>query len=71
MITFIPLTGGAVTTRTTPLCYILQIDDVRILLDCGAPDWHPENTSPENQPEEPSWVRYCKELAMYVLWTSV
>jgi cleavage and polyadenylation specificity factor subunit 2 len=76
MITFTPLTGGAVTTRTTPLCYILQIDDVRILLDCGAPDWHPESTlaglgsheSPEKDKPlgEPHWVRYCDELAVYV-----
>ncbi|QRV72872.1 cleavage and polyadenylation specificity factor subunit 2 [Ceratobasidium sp. AG-Ba] len=58
MITFTPLTGGAASTRTTPLCYILQIDDVRILLDCGAPDWHPESSA------EPSWVGYCDELAL-------
>ncbi|KAG9118397.1 hypothetical protein FRC07_007107, partial [Ceratobasidium sp. 392] len=70
MITFTPLTGGAASSRTTPLCYILQIDDVRILLDCGAPDWHPENTSSEptdaseKQPVEPSWVAYCDELAV-------
>lgn len=63
MITFTPLTGGAVSTRTRPLAYILQIDDVRILLDCGAPDWHPED-SPESG--EPHWVRYCEELAVYV-----
>ncbi|KAG8749879.1 hypothetical protein FRC12_013176 [Ceratobasidium sp. 428] len=70
MITFTPLTGGATSSRTTPLCYILQIDDVRILLDCGAPDWHPENTpsgstdASENQPVEPSWAAYCEELAV-------
>lgn len=75
MITFTPLTGGAVTTRTAPLCYILQIDDVRILLDCGAPDWHPESAPPESagkteqvendaMPEEPHWVRYCDELSV-------
>ncbi|KAF8759782.1 Cleavage and polyadenylation factor 2 C-terminal [Rhizoctonia solani] len=70
MITFTPLTGGAATTRTTPLCYILQIDDVRILLDCGAPDWHPEpstetsSTPGESQQVEPHWVRYCEQLAV-------
>ncbi|CAE6522625.1 unnamed protein product [Rhizoctonia solani] len=70
MITFTPLTGGAATTRTIPLCYILQIDDVRILLDCGAPDWHPEpptetnGTTGENQQGEPHWVRYCEQLAV-------
>ncbi|KAG8746423.1 hypothetical protein FRC10_005134 [Ceratobasidium sp. 414] len=70
MITFTPLTGGASSTRTTPLCYVLQIDDVRILLDCGAPDWHPEHTpsepvdASEKQPAEPPWVAYCEELAM-------
>ncbi|CAE6481103.1 unnamed protein product [Rhizoctonia solani] len=70
MITFTPLTGGAATTRTIPLCYILQIDDVRILLDCGAPDWHPEpsteanGTTGENQQGEPHWVQYCEQLAV-------
>ncbi|KAJ1309040.1 hypothetical protein OPQ81_004721 [Rhizoctonia solani] len=70
MITFTPLTGGAATTRTIPLCYILQIDDVRILLDCGAPDWHPEpsteanDTTGESQQGEPHWVRYCEQLAI-------
>ncbi|CAE6363218.1 unnamed protein product [Rhizoctonia solani] len=70
MITFTPLTGGAATTRTIPLCYILQIDDVRILLDCGAPDWHPEpsteasGTTGENQQGGPHWVQYCEQLAV-------
>lgn len=61
MITFTPLTGGAASARTTPLCYILQIDDVRILLDCGAPDWHPEHSGAE---QDPFWVTYCDELAV-------
>ncbi|CUA69120.1 Cleavage factor two protein 2 [Schizosaccharomyces pombe 972h-] [Rhizoctonia solani] len=70
MITFTPLTGGAATTRTIPLCYILQIDDVRILLDCGAPDWHPESsteangTTGDNQQGGPHWVQYCEQLAV-------
>lgn len=80
MITFTPLAGGAAATRTTPLCYILQIDDVRILLDCGAPDWHPESTSSEvagqsenseKLSDQPPWAAYCAELAMYVLWTVI
>ncbi|CAE6531277.1 unnamed protein product [Rhizoctonia solani] len=64
MITFTPLTGGAATTRITPLCYILQIDDVRILLDCGAPDWHPEPSTEANGAGEPHWVQYCEQLAV-------
>ena len=45
MITFTPLSGAARSSRTVPLAYLLQVDDVRILLDCGAPDWCPEDTS--------------------------
>ena len=43
MITFTPLSGGAQLSKTIPLCYLLQVDDVRILLDCGSPDWCPES----------------------------
>ena len=42
MITFTPLSGPARSPRTVPLAYLLQVDDVRILLDCGSPDWCPE-----------------------------
>nr|GAT58188.1 predicted protein [Mycena chlorophos] len=53
MITFRPLSG------TTPLCYLLQIDDVRILLDCGSPDWAPEDQS---NPDAFPWEDYCQAL---------
>ncbi|KAJ6598875.1 beta-lactamase-like protein [Mycena vulgaris] len=43
MITFTPLSGAAHSSRTAPLAYLLQVDDVRILLDCGSPDWSPED----------------------------
>ncbi len=45
MITFTPLSGGGQRTDTSPLSYLLQVDDVRILLDCGSPDWCPEGKS--------------------------
>jgi cleavage and polyadenylation specificity factor subunit 2 len=39
MITFTPLVGSAQSAGGgTPLCYLAQVDDVRILLDCGQPD---------------------------------
>ena len=67
MITFTPLSGAAQSSRTTPLCYLLQVDDVRILLDCGSPDWNPEEshtTTGESGEEEPSypWDEYCRNL---------
>lgn len=67
MITFTPLSGGAKHTKTTPLCYLLQVDDVRILLDCGSPDWCPEflnSTIPEVSGNDSnfSWETYCKSL---------
>ncbi|GBE80027.1 hypothetical protein SCP_0212290 [Sparassis crispa] len=61
MITFTPLSGAAHSSRTVPLAYILQVDDVRILLDCGSPDWCPENASTGKQ-EEHSWEKYCEAL---------
>ncbi|KAF9534723.1 beta-lactamase-like protein, partial [Crepidotus variabilis] len=66
MITFTPLSGAARESRTTPLCYILQIDDVKILIDCGSPDWSPE-PSPfepvqEIVDETPPWKEYCEAL---------
>lgn len=57
MITFTPLSGSAHNDRTTPLCYVLQIDDVRILLDCGSPDW-----CPETMEGKPPWEEYCTAL---------
>ncbi|KAG9039624.1 hypothetical protein FRB95_009205 [Tulasnella sp. JGI-2019a] len=45
MITFTPLAGSARSSISSrPLCYLLVIDDIRILLDCGD---FPLNTSPE------------------------
>ncbi|KAG7096747.1 hypothetical protein E1B28_004159 [Marasmius oreades] len=64
MITFTPLSGAARKSRTTPLCYLLQIDDVRILLDCGSPDWNPETQSASESEGSTSytWDEYCRNL---------
>ncbi|KAK0230997.1 beta-lactamase-like protein [Armillaria fumosa] len=64
MITFTPLSGAACSQRTTPLAYLLQVDDVRILLDCGSPDWVPEPSTSATTEEdiEYSWEPYCKAL---------
>ncbi|KAL0570092.1 hypothetical protein V5O48_011867 [Marasmius crinis-equi] len=64
MITFTPLSGAARSSRTTPLCYLLQVDDVRILLDCGSPDWSPEQESTSEGDEAPAhaWDEYCRNL---------
>lgn len=66
MITFTPLSGAARSSSTTPLAYLLQIDDVRILLDCGSPDWVPEpaHEMKIEGSEEPvyHWETYCKAL---------
>ena len=71
MITFTPLSGAARESRTTPLCYLLQIDDVRILIDCGSPDWAPEPSpfSTEEVKEEvpPWWQAYCEALQKFVV----
>ncbi len=60
MITFTPLSGAAGTVRTVPLAYLLQVDDVRILLDCGSPDWCPEPS--EEGEDGPAWTKYCDAL---------
>ena len=65
MITFTPLSGAARSARTVPLAYLLQVDDVRILLDCGSPDWCPEPSS-ASVDEPPSWEKYCDALREYV-----
>jgi cleavage and polyadenylation specificity factor subunit 2 len=57
MITFKPLSGAAQSSPTAPLCYLLEVDDVRILLDCGSPDW-----SPESQQRPFQWEPYCDAL---------
>jgi len=64
MITFTPLAGSAHSTRHLPLAYLLQVDDVNILLDCGSPDWHPEQFGKsEGEPTDaPFWETYCREL---------
>jgi cleavage and polyadenylation specificity factor subunit 2 len=69
MITFTPLAGDAKGTRTAPLSYLLQIDDVHILLDCGSPDWNPEKsastsavTADELVSREEYWESYCDSL---------
>lgn len=63
MITFTPLAGAARLSRTTPLCYLLQVDDVLILLDCGSPDWAPESSEHD---KAFFWEEYCKALREYV-----
>ncbi|KAF9006562.1 beta-lactamase-like protein [Cyathus striatus] len=69
MITFTPLSGSARSAATTPLAYILQVDDVRILLDCGSPDWSPElspfDTNHEelrSEPDSYAWEDYCHSI---------
>ena len=71
MITFTPLSGAARSSRTIPLSYILQVDDVRILLDCGSPDWCPEDSSSAVKEEDLQerhyqWEQYCQALKEYV-----
>ena len=70
MITFTPLSGAARSARTLPLAYLLQVDDVRILLDCGSPDWCPESLRRDDGAGEsvpPPWEDYCEALRKYVL----
>ncbi|KAI9001367.1 beta-lactamase-like protein [Trametes punicea] len=62
MITFTPLSGAARTIRTVPLAYLLQVDDVRILLDCGSPDWCPELSTEGEEDASPPWEKYCNAL---------
>ncbi|KAL1735967.1 beta-lactamase-like protein [Schizophyllum commune] len=67
MLTFTPLAGAARSNRTTPLCFILQVDDVKILLDCGSPDWSPEPSTSEVKVEDTSypWEEYCSILRQH------
>ncbi|EMD40890.1 hypothetical protein CERSUDRAFT_111471 [Gelatoporia subvermispora B] len=64
MITFTPLSGSARTSSTIPLAYLLQVDDVRILLDCGSPDWCPEDASTSEDAEQKPqpWEKYSEAL---------
>ena len=65
MISFTPLSGAARSPSTVPLAYILQVDDVRILLDCGSPDWTPEiSTKTQDLPYH--WEKYCQALREFV-----
>ena len=61
MITFTPLAGSAHSQNTSPLAYLLQVDDVRILLDCGSPDWRPEPSFPTESHE-----KYCQSIKQCV-----
>jgi len=65
MITFTPLSGDAHVSDGSPVAYLLQIDDVKILLDCGSPDWNPESLA-DGQPAP--WAAYCQNLKKYALW---
>ncbi|KAH9998248.1 beta-lactamase-like protein [Russula vinacea] len=56
MLTFTPLSGAAKSSRTSPLAYLLQVDDINILLDCGSPDWYDVT---ENKFH---WEQYCDKL---------
>lgn len=43
MITFMPLSASSQiasssTTALLPLAYLIQLDDIKILVDCGSPD---------------------------------
>ncbi|TFY83336.1 hypothetical protein EWM64_g677 [Hericium alpestre] len=67
MLTFTPLSGAARSSRTGPLAYILQVDDVTVLLDCGSPDWCPEPSSSalktdDLEDQSSHWERYCQKL---------
>lgn len=68
MLTFTPLSGAAKSERTSPLAYLLQVDDINILLDCGSPDWCPESHSSTTEGDDDAtenhfhWERYCDKL---------
>jgi len=69
MLSFTPLSGAAKSSRTSPLAYLLQVDDINILLDCGSPDWcpesHPSTTTEGDDVTEKNkfpWEQYCDKL---------
>jgi cleavage and polyadenylation specificity factor subunit 2 len=69
MITFTPLSGSAHSQNTSPLAYLLQVDDVRILLDCGSPDWRPEpSISTENYEKYCQSIKQCAPVLHRVLY---
>ncbi|KAF8312281.1 hypothetical protein DL93DRAFT_2126087 [Clavulina sp. PMI_390] len=53
---FTALSGDAASPHPRPLAYVLQIDDIKVLLDCGSPEWCPET------PEDYDWSSYCNAL---------
>ncbi|EJD48587.1 hypothetical protein AURDEDRAFT_183466 [Auricularia subglabra TFB-10046 SS5] len=62
MITFTPLSGDAHESNGNPLAYLLQVDDVKILLDCGSPDWNPEFIDEDG---DAPWTPYCQALRSF------
>lgn len=62
MITFTPLAGGAHSDSVLPLAYILEIDDVKVLLDCGSPDWHPDDDLKAGDEVKAFREEYCAQL---------
>jgi cleavage and polyadenylation specificity factor subunit 2 len=53
---FTSLSGDSQSASSQPLAYVLQIDDIKILLDCGSPEWCPESD------EDRTWQRYTTAL---------
>lgn len=49
-ITLTPLSGsgsvkeGDINDKSEPFCYLLEVDDARILLDCGSRDWESDSS---------------------------
>jgi len=76
MITFTPISGAARAATTTPFAFLLQVDDVRILIDCGSPDWNQE-PSPfdkdridvDQDAEQPPWKEYCDTMEKCVFFS--
>jgi hypothetical protein len=62
MITFTPLAGSARSDSALPLAYILEIDDVKVLLDCGSPDWHPDDDIKAGNEALAAREEYCAQL---------
>jgi len=55
---FTVLSGDACSSRPKPLAYVLQIDDIKVLLDCGSPEWCPESS----EDPDTDWTDYCSAL---------
>jgi cleavage and polyadenylation specificity factor subunit 2 len=67
MISFTPLAGAAYNDSIIPVAYILEIDEVKILLDCGSPDWHSDDRLGLQERSEVKWKSYCAELQRYAV----